>query len=910
MTLAAGTKLGPYEIAAPLGAGGMGEVYRARDTKLNREVALKVLPESMASDPQRMARFEREARTLASLNHPNIAAIYGLETSNGTTALVMELVEGETLEERIARSSNSHTSKSGGRKGLQPEDSLQIARQIAEALEYAHERGVIHRDLKPANVKITPEGAAKVLDFGLAKVLSNDSSASMDPSNSPTISVMATQMGIILGTAAYMAPEQAKGKQVDRRADIWAFGCVLYEMLTGKKPFEGETISDILAAVIRAEPDWSLLPETTPPSMKRLIRRCLEKDAKQRLQAIGEARIAIEKLLAGDLTEESIDRPEAVGKKPRLHHALPWALAGFFAVAFVTALVLWKLVASAPNLSPVLSYVPPPPQTVFKLGPLNAGPVEVSPNGRQLAFSATDEKGVTMLWVRALASNEARAIAGTEDAGALFWSPDSDSVGFIADGKLKTVNVDNGTVQVLADASQTYCPTGGAWSSGGMILFRPKACLGPLNEIPASGGKPTPVTKLERGEGYLHAMPAFLPDGRHFLYESTGTSTSIWMSSLGSDERKLVLKGASDPQFASGHLLFERGNHVFAQPFDAATGKLTGEAVALADGQSFSVSKWVLATQKGVLVTYGRAATAQLEWFDRNGNRLGILGPVAHYFLSRISPDGKRVLADVEDPQSGSSDYWSYPAESGPGTRLTFGPGFKAFSVWSPDGKYIAYPCQPNGKPAICRKPADGSGAEEPVFTFDSSAKDGPTPGGPVVDWSPDGRYIIFDALDKKDLLKGNQHNSIWVLPLSGNRKPFLVAASQAPEFQGSFSPDGRWLAYFSYESGGFGLYVVSFPGPGGKYQISQNSGGGAVWDKKGHLYFLSMANRLMEADLKTSGTSLQVKAIDPLFQLHAGSLITDVSPDGSRFLVVTSTDPSALQSIELLLNWQALLKK
>jgi serine/threonine protein kinase len=907
MALQTGGHLGNYEIVSLLGTGGMGEVYCARDTKLNREVALKVLPEAMAQDPQRMARFEREARTLASLNHPNIAGIHGLETSNGATALVMELVEGETLEERIARSSNSRTSSSGGRKGLQPEDSLQIAKQIAEALEYAHERGVIHRDLKPANVKITPEGAVKVLDFGLAKVLSNDDSGSFDPSNSPTLSVMATQMGIILGTAAYMAPEQAKGKRVDRRADIWAFGCVLYEMLTGKKPFEGETISDILAAVIRAEPDWSLLPETTPPSMKRLIRRCLEKDAKQRLQAIGEARIAIEKLLAGDLTEESIDRPEAVGKKPRLRRALPWALAGLLAVALAVALTLWKVGASAQESSPVLSYIPPPPHTTFLESGFGAGPVVVSPDGKQVAFSATDEKGVTLLWVRSLASNEARAIAGTESAGAPFWSPDSNSLGFFADGKLKTVNVDNGSVQVLADASQTYCPTGGAWSPGGMILFAPRGCFGPLNEVSASGGKPTPVTKLEPGE-HSHRLPAFLPDGRHFLYESvgSGSQTSIWMGSLGSDERKLVLKDAYYPQFASGHLLFERDNRVFAQPFDAATGKLTGDAVALADGQNFSVSKGVLATQGGT-------QKGQMEWFDRSGNQVGSVGPVAGYIAVKISPHGKRVLADAVDPQSGSSDYWSYPAEGGPGTRLTFGPGVKYFSVWSPDGKYIAYPCQSNGKPAICRKPADGSGAEEPIFTF--AAGDIV---GAIIDWSPDGRYLSyngasFNGAGKQERIREVYRNTLWIVPLSGNRKPFQAASGEASQFNGNFSPDGRWVAYFSYETGRPQAYVVSLSGAGGKYQISQNGGQQARWDKKGRLYFLSMGNRLMEADLETNGTSLQVKAIHPLFQLHPAIPAAndfDVSPDGSRFLVATSTDPSASQSIGLLLNWQALLTK
>jgi serine/threonine protein kinase len=887
--LTAGTKLGPYEIVSPLGAGGMGEVYRARDTKLNRDVALKVLPESLAHDAERMARFEREAQVLASLNHPNIAAIYGLEESGPTRALVMELVEGQTLSEVV-----------GARRAVPLQDALPIARQIADALEYAHERGIIHRDLKPANIKITPEGIVKVLDFGLAKALDLDASSSASNiSNSPTLTAAATQAGVIMGTAAYMSPEQARGKAADRRADIWSFGCVLYEMLSGKRLFEGETVSDTLAGVLKSDPDWNTLPTGTPPHIQELIRRCLVKDPKQRLRDIGEARIAIEEAISGVGADGVRTVPEIREGAPRapLRRALPWAVAGMLAVALIAIVFLWKLAAPAPQESPVFAYIPPPPNTTFRDFGFGAGPVVVSPDGKQLAFSATDENGVTKLYVRPLASNEAKAISGTEDAASPFWSPDGGSLGFLADEKLKTVNLANGNVQVLTDATVTTCASGGAWSPSGTILFTPHGCEGPLNKISASGGNPSPATKLESGE-FSHMSPAFLPDGRHFLYvsSSTDSSRSIWMGSLESSEQKLILKDANSPQFASGHLFSIRDNRVFAQPFDPGTGKLTGQATVLADAQSYSVSG------NGVLAYQGGTLKGRLEWFDRSGNPLGSVGPAAVYNSVRISPDGTRILAEVGDPQSNLTDLWSYPASGGPGTRLTFGPGEKEFAVWSPDGKYIAYSCNPDGKLGFCRKPANGSGAEETLITPGSGISE-PI----VVDWSPDGRYL---SLNYK-VIKASR-TEVAVLPLAGDRKPFQVAPVNADQYAGNFSPDGRWLAYFSYESGRPEVYVVPFPGPGGKFQISQNGGWDIQWDKKGQLYFLSVGNRLMQADLAASGGSVQVKALHSLFQLSLPTFADpffDVSADGSRFLVVTSADPNASRSIGLLLDWQSKLK-
>ena len=880
MTLAAGTKLGPYEIVSPLGAGGMGEVYRAKDTKLGREVALKVLPEAMARDAERMGRMRREAQVLASLNHPNIAAIYGFEDSGDVHALVMELVEGPTLADRI---------QSGA---IPVEEALPIAKQIAEAVEYAHERGIIHRDLKPANIKLAKEDAVKILDFGLAKALQSET-PDADLSSSPTISRMGTEAGMILGTAAYMSPEQAKGKSADRRADIWAFGCVLFEMLSGTQSFTGETTTDILAAVVRGEPDWTELPEATPDRVRDLLERCLRKDPKQRFQAMGDVRIAVEESMAGAGAAEK-SKP-SIFQRFGISEGIAWLLFLTLSVFDIGFLIWSELHKTVQEGLPVLAYIPPPAGTSFRSFGFSAGPVVVSPDGSRLAFSATDLNGVTKLWVRPLGSSESSPIAGTEDAAAPFWSFDSRSLGFFASGKLKTVELDNGTIQTLSDTTCTNSE--GAWGKGGTILFTPH-CHGPFNQIPASGGTPRPVTSFEEGD-FSYESPAFLPDGKHFLFATSDKEHihTIWAGSLDSTDKKFVLKDADSPEYASGYLLFVgSGRRVFAQEFDPGSGKLSGSAITLAESASFSVSS------NGVLAYQGGSAEGRMEWFDRSGNPIGTIGEAGLYYSAKISPDGSRVLANNGDLNSRTSDLWVFPASGGVGTRLTFGSGNKAWSVWSPDGKYIGYSCHPEGKPALCRKPADGSGSEEVLYRMSEDANN-----AAAVDWSPDGRYLCFDQHSLKTSFWQN-----WSLPLSGERKPFQAAPVAADQFDGNFSPDGRWLAYFSYESGRPEAYVVPFPGPGGKFQISQNGGWLTRWDTKNHIYFLTMGNRLMEADLTVSERSVQVKAIHPLFQLTVPSFeapFFDVTPDGNRFLVITAADPTASQSITVLLNWQPRLK-
>jgi len=880
--LVPGARLGPYEIIAKVGEGGMGEVWRARDPKLEREVAIKVLPEAFAADAERLARFEREAKVLAQLAHPNIASIFGLEESGGVRALVMELVEGEGLDKLIARGP------------IPVDEALPIALRVAEALEAAHERGIVHRDLKPANVKVAADGTVKVLDFGLAKAWT-DEGGEGDLSLSPTITAHFTRAGTILGTAAYMSPEQARGRPVDARADVWAFGVVLWEMLTGRKLFDGETVTDVLAAILTRQPDPSELPAAVMPEVRRLLRRCLQDDRRHRLHDIADARIVIEEMLSGGPLEEK----QAENTEPRRRargELLAWVLVGGLAAA-TAGLGAW--VWGAPHGDtppPVLAFVPPPTGTSFRSFGFGAGPVVVSPDGRRLAFSATDHDGDTKIWVRPLAGGKATPLAGTADGSYPFWSGDSRSLGFFADGKLKTVNVDDGAVRELADSP--CIDRGGAWSSQNVILFVPQ-CAGPIEEIAAAGGSPQAVVQPTVESGQL-GSPTFLPDGDTLLYTEVTEdwpSASIRRGSLSTGASWLVLQDAYRPEFASGDLLFCRDGKVFGAGFDPSTGKLTGEARPLGEAQAFSAS------DNGVLAFQGGTSNARLQWFDGSGTALGTIADPEPWVSPKISPDGTRVLAVVWADQSETDDLWSYPAAGGVGTRLTFGPGRKGFSVWSPDGRYIAYSRHEDEAWFICRKRADGSGAEDVISKLDPDVVS-----AAAIDWSPDGRYLSIDLRRRKGQRWGN-----WILPLEGSGKLFQPAPVDADQYDGNFSPDGHWLAYFSYETGRPEVFVVPFPATGAKYQISQNGGWAVRWAAGDRLFFLTMGNRLMEADLETSGTSLRVKAIQPLFQLdlpRTNAPLFDLTSDGSRFLVAASTDPAASNSITLLTSWPALVEK
>jgi serine/threonine protein kinase len=899
MTLDSGSRLGPYQIVGLLGVGGMGEVYRARDPKLGRDIAIKVLPQKFAADPERMARFAREAKLLASLNHSNIASIYGFEDSGSVGALVMELVDGPTLAERLQQ----------GRLPL--EEALPIAGRLAEALEYAHDRGIVHRDLKPANIKLTSDGAAKILDFGLAKAMEGDPS-SMDLGASPTISHMATQAGIILGTAAYMSPEQAKGRAVDRRTDIWALGCVLYEMLSGKSAFSGESVTDVLAAVVRAEPDWAQLPPNTPRRIRELLQRCLEKEPRKRLQAIGEARITLEKCLANPLgTETSSDAAttaEAQFVAESWKRRAIWSALGAFALGAVLMLGLFGLFRAQhpPTEARVIrAQIKPTVSSSYQFESWSSG-FALSPDGRWVTYVAKSTEGRPVLWLRAINAIEDKPLQGTEKAEYPFWSPDSRFIGFFADSKLKKMEIVGSSVSVICDAP---VPRGGTWNPDGVILFSPSAAT-PVMRVSASGGVPTAVTSLSVNENESsHRWPYFLPDGRHFLYLSVrglsardNPTNTIQVGSLDSKEHKPLFNSDGNAIYASGYLLYLRQGALVAQPFDPDKLELRGEAVSIAEQVASDIRALGLfsASQNG-LVTYLEGALSterQLTWRDRSGKKLGnLLGPDL-YLDPVFSPDAKKLTFQLG---ARAIDVWLYDLASQMKTRLTFASPGKVnnmFSSWSPDGRSLIYLSYGDGRFSIHRKPLDGaSGSEEVLLAESSESRTVP------FSWSPDGKLLVYHQLEEGE-------RSLWMLPLNGEHKPYLFLKGG---YRPQFSPDGKWISYCSDETGRPEVFVVPFPGPGGKSQVTTDGGCQVRWRKDGkELYFLGRGRMMMAAEVKTSDSSFQILGLRPLFETHIidpTSYNYDVMPDGQRFLCNESLEQSTAE-LTLIVNWHAELKK
>jgi len=891
-------QIGQYEVTAKLGEGGMGEVYRARDAKLGRDVALKLLPAALAHDGQSLARLEREARTLAALNHPNIAAIYGLEESPGLRALVMELVEGETLAERI------HGATGTGAKCLSAEEALPIAKQIAEALEYAHERGVIHRDLKPANVKITPEGTVKVLDFGLAKVLSDqDSAAPVTAANSPTLSALATQAGMILGTAAYMAPEQAKGKPVDRRADIWAFGCVLFEMLAGKKPFEGETISDLLAAVIRGEPEWTDLPGKTPPAIRRLIRRCLVKDPKQRLRDIGDARIAIEETLAGTATDAEAGIAGGIlesKKASRLRHSLPWAL-GAAAIVFA-GMAGWFLLKPAPRPNVIRFPLLPPEGTEF----IDGGEMSISPDGRTLAFIAAQAgpDKPPILWLRPLDSMTAQAIPETEGAEVPFWSPDGQQIGFQAGGKLEKIAATGGTPLTLCDEDSP----GGSWNQDGVILFNNH---NNIYSVPDTGGEPTLVASPDAARGEFFQLPQFLPDGRHFIVQvRTGTAGADYIAtgSLDSKNVERLTPATTNALYAPpGYLFYMDQSTLMARPFNANALRFTGGAAPVAQnvGMYASVFYGYFSVSPAGMLSYEIVpgeSTNQMTWFNRAGQKLGAVGQPDMYTTPVLSPDGSKLAAAVG--ALSKHNIWVYDLKRGTGSRLTIGSADDVNPVWSADGKQILFSSNRAGQYDIYQQAADGLGNAAVVIQSNDQAKY-------INDLTTDGRYAIFD--------KGGASNgtALWTLPLFGDRKPSaFIEGGGFRAVSAQFSSNGRFVVYASNETGRNEIYVQTFPQQSGKWQISASGGTDPTWRRDGkELFFLSPDEKLMAVDVNTNAGTFQAGIPKELFQTQSippwyWRNIYAPSADGQRFLMITPAIDAKPAPITVVVNWTAMLKK
>ena len=883
------SRLGPYEILARIGAGGMGEVYRARDTNLGRDVAIKVLPEEFARNRDRMARFKREARLLASLNHPNIAAVYGIEGSVSTGALVMELAEGATLADRIASSP------------MPIADQLPIALQIANAVEYAHEHGVVHRDLKPSNIKISSDDTVKILDFGLAKAM-QDETDDTHPENSPTITGVATRAGVLLGTAAYMSPEQAKAKKVDHRADIWAFGCVLYEMIVGKKVFEGETVSDVVAAVIRAEPNWTALPETTPAPIQRLIRRCLQKDVRRRLQAMGEARITIEEVLSG--TKEEAEAPSFGGGKWKskngllLHRALPWVLgATTILIATICAGLLLK---SRPTPGVFLFPVAPPENLALVSG----GQPSISPDGHYLAFiaRAAPDKPAT-LWLRPLDSLMAEQIPGTESANQPFWSPDSRQIAFGAGGKLKKLSVPGGTPETLCDS---YGP-GGTWNQDGVILFPSN---GSLYRVSDTGGTPTLVLAPDQAHHETaYRFPQFLPDGRHFIFQIRATVSGqvlIAAGSLDSKTAQRIAQASTNALYASpGYLFYLDRGTLTARPFNAKTLRFAGPGVPVArnvgefagpDYGFFSVSS------AGVLAydSASGTATSQLTWFSRSGKKLGTIGQPDIYATPAISTDGTRLAITVGE--NGKGDIWVYDLKRGSASRLTFDPANEVNSVWSSDGSRLYFSSDRNGPYDIYQIPSNGLTSEQPVFQSADQRK-------ALDDLTADGRYAIFDTASSPI------STQLWALPLFGDRKPFAFVQGGFGVTSGRFSPNARYLAYASNETGRNEIYVQTLPQHTGRWQISTSGGLEPSWRRDGkELFYLAGDGKLMSVDVNPDSATFRTGIPKPIFQTPLMPTAywrnTYVpSPDGQRFLLVVPASEAKATPITVVVNWPALLK-
>ncbi len=912
--LSAGTKIGTYEIVAEIGKGGMGEVYRARDTNLGRDVATKVLPDSFARDGERLARFQREAKVLASLNHPNIASIYGIEMSGDSRALIMELVEGPTLADRIAQGP------------IAVDEALRIARQIADALEYAHERGIVHRDLKPANVKVTNEDAVKILDFGLAKAIEGDPS-SMDMSNSPTLTHMATQAGVLLGTAAYMSPEQAKAKPVDRRADIWAFGCVLYEMLTGNQPFRGESVIDTLAVVTKEEPDWSLLPKDTPARVKVLLQRCLQKDPKQRLQAIGDARISLDEVLSG-APEVSSSAGVSPANFPLWRRTLPWAIAALTFIALAPLAFLYFREKPTVPAGLVRFEIPVPAKLAAD------GSFAVSPDGRELAYFAAGADGVTRIYLRALNSLDARLLPGTESTAEdpmLWWSPDARRIEFSTSGKIEAIDLASGAVDTLGE-TQLFV-AGGSRNRDGELIFGEYP--GPLMRV-LTGGTVSPLTALDSSRNEAaHFLPSFLPDGRHFIYLRFSfhiANSGIYVGSLDAKPENQNLErlvetpfgasyvpSSSDPN--AGYLLFltggaaaeAGGGTLMAQSFDARRLRLTGEPVQVAQRVGmFSVFGFFSAAADTLIYREAVGGDYRLTWYDRQGKAVGTVGEPGPYGQVVISPNGSRAVI-VRPDSRGNLTLWMTDFSQKTTTRFTFdssrgGVGDQA--VWSADGKSVFFVSNPDGPYDLYEKPADGEASERLVLKSNEDKA--------PLDVSRGGRFLLYNSRDPET------KEDLWILPLQGDRKPFPFLRTPFNDDDGRFSPDGHWVAYESDESGSTEVYVRPFSpdssatdasGGGAKWQISYGGGEAPRWSKDGkELYYLTPDWKVMAVAITTS-PSFQAGTPKLLFQApqqHSNWPMDDYTIDGKRFLFFTAAESGsqAQTPFDVVLNWQDILKQ
>ena len=886
MPLNPGTKLGPYEIVSPLGAGGMGEVYRAKDTRLGREVAIKVLPAAMAEHALARERFEREARAVSKLNHPNICTLFDVGDEGATHFLVMELLEGETLEQRIKRGA------------LALESALKFAEQITDALAKAHRAGIVHRDLKPSNIFLTKQGA-KILDFGLAKDRTSlEAGTDSTHSGSPTTVVSKdTAAGTILGTYPYMSPEQLEGKPADTRSDIFAFGAVLYEMLTGQRAFAGQSQASVIAAILERDPRPVLeLMPVCPKSLDRVVRRCLMKDPEERWQSAFDLKMEIQQIAGGAADSARAD----AGQRSRKTSWVNWVAVG--ACVLVVALGA-LLLRKAPPKSPVFASIVPPAGTYFEMeGDLGIPPA-LSPDGTGIIFGAGGA-----IWYRSLRDGTERELSKEKNDVYPFWSPDSKSIGFFGDGKLKTMEISTGATKTLCDASN---PRGGTWGSSGIILFTPTT-RDIIYQIPATGGTPKPLTQLDVNLHSTHRWPFFLPDGQHFIYMAAnhvkplGEQNGIYVASLDGKLNRPLIGSPVGAQFASGKIFYIRDSKLMAQTIDLRKLELTGNATTIAEGVVTDIGVWhatfSVANNDTLVYQVGAASgKSRLEWVDRGGKHLNYVSETDILFGPRLSRTGKQLLAAMGDP---GADVWKLDPSGQQKTRLTFENLTVSEAVWSPDETRFVYSLgQPGKRFTLNVKEASGSGA--PKILEETSDVNSPT------DWSPDGRYLLCERFV-------GGASQIWVVDLEGKEpsRPF-GATSGAPDLQssGQFSPDGKWMALVSSVTGPQ-VYIVPFKGGGGKWEVSTDGGRWPRWRRDGkELYFVSNRNEMMAVRITEKGSGLEIGKPERLFAyrpalriFRAGMINYDVAVDGKRFLLDIAADENT-RPLTLVTNWSSLME-
>lgn len=874
----------------------MGEVYRARDTRLDRTVALKILPSHLSENTEAKERFDREARTISSVNHPNICTLYDVGHQDGIDYLVMEYLEGETLADRL-------------RKGPLPiKQVLRYGIDSCEGLEKAHRSGVVHRDLKPGNIMLTKNGA-KLMDFGLAKASIASSAAISQLTatlTAPLGSHPLTAQGTLVGTFQYMSPEQVQGKEADARSDIFALGAVLYEMATGKRAFESKTAASAMAAVLERDPaPISSLQPMTPPALERLIKTCLAKDADERCQTAHDIKLQLEWIRDAG-SQASL--PTSVAAPRRISRRVLWAIAIIFIATIGLLAAMYLRPANAPEM-PIVSQISSPADGRFALQGAAAGPPVLSPDGQRLAFVAVGSDGKQRLWVRKLNSATAQPLQGSDGSTFPFWSADSRYIGFFANNKLIRIDASGGPPLAIADVASSW--GGGTWSRDGTILFAPSAPTTDIYRVPAYGGTPQPVTKLDpsRAED-RHLWPQFLPDGKHFLFYSSSKdpqNNTTYAATLDGGESKLLVSGDSNAMYAPpGYLLFVREGTLMAQRFDAGSLRLTGDPAPLAEHASsnLSVGRGNFTVSENGILTYaagsGSAGASRILWFDRSGKQTAETGEPGAYFSPRISPDGRKLAVAIEASGTVNYNLWVFDLARSVPTRLTFSSALDGHPAWSPDGKTIAFLSNRSGQFHIYRTAADGTGDTSPVIV-DDAGEYNPS-------FSPDGRYMIFRRLSAQS----GAHFEIWAKAFYGDPKPFPVVQSESAD--PALSPDGKWLAYSSQESGRPEIYVVPFRQGNGKWQVST---GGGTWPRWRHdgkeLFYLSLDRKITSAEISAVGSRLVVGNVAPLFQVNVATSLGwfyDVSTDGKRFVVLNQDPRQATEPLTLVVNWPALLKK